>query len=419
MNSDKGTGYRLENTFEKIYKGKTNFYLCLKMLLRILLSVCEKGYITEKTGRKIEGMMSECLQRPDCMIVSCNSGDVVLFDESDSFTDHFRLSLFIEWFVNELINDPLFRQGLHQHYDYQGVKQYLDSITEQETVRFMNRNIQERIVCDSTAYCTEISRPGKITLLRIKDFRTDEIEELMPLCSPTLLFDRENGFLYVNHIDGNGRRIEVGSGKGHKIDGNIVTLLPKGEIVVSKSNSKLLIKRGNHVVREMGSAGQLILNPRETDGISWFDPMKKGERFFFYSNGVLNKAYGLKTKIVWEYILGKAYHFHRKAYEKISDNLWFYKCHQVPLPFTHETIMQSIAEVEKGIVGGLVRKSKDYVKTIWPLMHLQDANGDITDKLNQTYHISKADVPVTHMESVLRIFEYDDYFEPEDERQII
>jgi hypothetical protein len=398
------SGKKLEFAFEKMYKGnKGNFLNCCRIINEVLENMMKKGYLTFERYENVKAVLESAYNRQECKIISCNSDIItVLNTENDTF-DSFSLTDMISWFVEMVTTDLLFRTNLKGHYDYAGMINCLESLSEtgDDTSTDLSK-ATNAVTRGKYMYIVDTNDEGTIKLWRIRKeengFRSKSSpKEMMLLATRDVFQDFKRNCFYVNHADGWGRKINIVTGEASPLAGKIISITNQGELVVRMGKELLIVKDENEIAR-IGDADDTILNMSETNGVSWISSKNGEMNYHWYFNGNTGVSHSLKSEVIWRYILKNAYDFHSDPDKKMSSTLWRHKCCQTPMPFDIKTIHQTIEQIEKGLIDGEVEKTAEYADIIGPLLNLSENPGDVTDTLMNLYNVRVENIGFTEVE---------------------
>ena len=396
---------RVEAIFEKLYMGnKTEFSSCCDSLIYVLEQVMYAGYLTLGTYRYMKKILGGVYSDQDekCIVISCDNEKITVLNPGNDTQDSFMLSDMITWFVEMLIGDPYFRNALKGHNNYAGVIKCLHGISTRDRDSRAKLSIAKHIVSYGSFLYLICKMAGELKLVRVDKKLSGsmaKMEEIMPLSTADLFYDRRKNSLYVNHADGLGRRIPLEDHDDEEItliQGKIIHLTDQGQIVFVRGTEIFLDDDGKEV--KIGHIDDTILNTYERNGISWISTANDQMTFHCYREGEICLSHSLKAEILWRYILKSCYMIRKDTNRKMSSILWTYQCCQTPLPFTVEKIQNTINLLEKGLYQGMGEKSPKYSSIMGPILKCDEDNGDLTDRLFDFYQIQTDDISTIMVE---------------------
>lgn len=392
MNSD-DYAKTLEFAFEKVFIGnKEPLVAVFSKIMNVLESILDKGYLSFHTFKEVDAVKS--LFDGDHIIISNDTEEITVLNKEDDSFDRFYLGDFISWLVSKLSADPLFKSEMSGHYDYAGMMKVLETLSRVDG----DTGVRYSSAVNAITYGTHLyivdEEQGRLRLLKLKKKPSSPMDrptELMELSSPNVFQDRRHGWVYANDIVGDGRRIDMETDEIHPVYGEIIGLTNESELIVRRNNNLLLCNHKNDILMRIGNINNVLLNPHETEGVSWMSIVNGKFLFSWHYKNRLTEAHSLKADFVWNYFLEHAYDFGEDIKNKLSSIIWTHKIFRTPTPFTAPVIKDHIRIIEQGIREGLVQKAELYSDMLQPILTENNTSKDLTEDLFCIYDINESD----------------------------
>lgn len=382
----------VEYAFKKLYVGKGNIAFILEHILNIFERVMDKGYLSFNTFKIFEDLKKT--YSGESVIISRDSEEITVLNKETDTVDTFYLYDFVFFFVTKVSRDPLFRKEMRGHYDYAGMMNALKKLSNADGATGRRYSFAVNAVTYGSHLYVIDKKDERLRLLKIKKqvgSPLDGTKKLMELSTPDIFQDRANGWVYVNHADGNGRRINMYTGEIQPVKGRIIGLSNEGEIIVCRNDQLLICNDQNRILTRIGNASDVLLNTHETEGVSWMSVVNDKLSFTWCCRHRFSEAHSLKADFVWKYFLDHAYVFEEDTDNKISIVLWKHNICETPVPFTAKVIQERIRVIEQRLQDGMVRKAGSYINMLLPILMEKDLSKDLTDELFCTYGINILD----------------------------